>query len=168
MNGRNPFPGIAFRQHKNKKIMGATKTVVDGIKFDSKLEAFFYSRLKMFKVEFEMQKVYELQPKFRFHDENIRAIEMVVDFYLPKYNVIIDTKGWQTADNKIKVKMLKHHLNNRVDSLIRGRVVSKTFDSVTLAPLDPVEKMSDLVPAIFLPKNQKECDNILIKLKIIK
>lgn len=122
--------------------MNATKVVVDGVKFDSRLESWFYGRLKMFGIAFEHQKTYVLQPKFRFLNENIRAIEIVVDFYLPGPNVIIDTKGWQTADNKIKIKMLKYHLVN-----------SDHY-------CNP--------PQIFLPSSQKECDAILLKLNIIK
>lgn len=123
----------------NKKIRNATKTTVDGIKFDSKLESYFYGRLKQLKVNFVMQKVYELQPKFRYWDENIRNIEIRVDFYLPDYDAIIDTKGFATPENKIKIKMLKYLLEN--DEFQRdGRAT-----------------------AIHLPSNQKECDNILTK-----
>lgn len=126
----------------NKKIMGATKVITNGIKFDSRLESYMYGRLNMLKIPFEMQKVYELQPKFRYHDENIRNVRIIVDFYLPKHNCIIDTKGFATDKNKLQIKLLKYLLY--------------------------IENGTDQLPKIHLPANQKECDSILIKLGIIK
>lgn len=133
---------VAKLVNPNKKIMGATKIISNGIKFDSKLESYMYGRLNMFKIPFEMQKVYELQPKFRYHDENIRNVRIIVDFYLPKHNCIIDTKGFATDKNKLQVKLLKYLLY--------------------------IENGTDQLPKIHLPANQKECDSILIKLGIIK
>lgn len=95
---------------ENKKIMGATKVEMDGIKFASKLELYFYNLLKSTKITFDFQVIYVLQDKFRFNGMAIREIKSIVDFYLPDYDMIVDTKGYQTPDSKIKFKMLKHKL----------------------------------------------------------
>lgn len=92
----------------NRKIKNATKTEVDGINLDSKLEAYMYKLLRDKKINFEMQKVFELQPAFRHGKDAVRRIDIKVDFFLPDHNLVIDTKGWQLSDNKIKVKMLKY------------------------------------------------------------
>lgn len=92
----------------NKKVKNATKVVIDGVKFDSQLEAYMYKLLKGSIVNFIFQREYELQPKFKFNGEAIKAIKMIVDFWLPDYNMIVDTKGWATDISKLKYKMLKY------------------------------------------------------------
>ena len=37
----------------------------------------------------------------------VRAITYTVDFYLPDYDVAIDTKGWATQQGQLRIKMLK-------------------------------------------------------------
>jgi hypothetical protein len=89
---------------------GNTKIIVEGIKFDSKLEAYLHKILKQEGMDFDFQVNIELVPKFRFQYENIRAIAMRVDFLL-RYNgrdIYIDTKGFATAEAKLKYKMLKY------------------------------------------------------------
>lgn len=94
----------------NKKVIGATKQEVGGKQFASKLELYFYNLLTAVKIPFLFQVTYELQPGFRFHGTAIRPIKIIVDFYLPEQDILIDTKGFQLADNKIKFKMLKNKL----------------------------------------------------------
>lgn len=91
----------------NAKIMNATKVEVNGVKFDSKLEAYLYDALTAAGIEFEFQKVYTLQVGFKYKGETIRPIRIVVDFFLNKQNVVVDTKGWPTPISKLKYKMLK-------------------------------------------------------------
>ena len=89
---------------------GNKKIEVDGVKFDSKLEYYLYNALQVNKMDFDFQVGVELVPKFRFHNEGIRAITMRVDFLL-RYNareIFIDTKGFATTDAKMKYKMLKY------------------------------------------------------------
>jgi hypothetical protein len=117
---------------ENKKVKNATKTVVDGVKFDSQLEAYMYSLLKGAKIEFEFQKVYVLQEKFRYGKEAVRAVTLTVDFWLPFQNMIIDTKGFANDVSPLKMKWLKRWL------------------------LDYYEYVN-----IELPKNKKECDVLL-------
>jgi hypothetical protein len=107
-----------------------------GIKFDSKLELFFYELLKKEKLGFEFQVPYTLIPSFKYNKSSIRAMNLIVDFDFTKHgkNVIVDTKGYQRADNKLKWKWFKYI-------------------------------MKDRQPLIFLPKSQKECLELVKILK---
>jgi antitoxin component of RelBE/YafQ-DinJ toxin-antitoxin module len=106
-----------------------------GLKFDSRLELFFYELLRNSKIPFEFQVPYELQPSFKYQNKTIRAMTLTIDFDLTdvKYNVIVDTKGFQRNDNKLKWKILR-------------LVLKENFG---------------IEPHIFLPKNQKECMEVL-------
>ncbi len=95
---------------KQNKIANAQKVEIDGEKFASKLELYFYNLLKSVNIPFLFQVEYVLQDGFKFHGAAIRPIKIIVDFYLEEYDLIIDTKGWQLADSKIKYKMLKRKL----------------------------------------------------------
>lgn len=94
----------------NRKVIGAEKQELNGIKFSSKLELYFYNLLTAVKIPFLFQVEYELQPKFSFQGVTIRDIKIIVDFYIENHDILIDTKGWQLADNKIKHKLLKYKL----------------------------------------------------------
>lgn len=92
---------------------GAKKAVVDGIKFDSQMEADYYLTLK----EYENMGTiayFRLQPKFLLQDAFIkrgikfRKIEYKADFEVvfPDNTVwIVDIKGFETSDFKIKRKL---------------------------------------------------------------
>lgn len=121
----------------NSKIKNATKVILDDIKFDSKLEAYFYKMLKINNIYHERQKIYKIQPGFRYNGKAIICIKIIPDFWLPHYNLLIDTKGFQTADSKIKWKMLKWWLYN---------------------------SSQPNLPEIVFVKNQKEADKIIIRL----
>ena len=99
---------------KNK--YGNHKVTVDGITFDSKDEAKFYSYLLKSKAEghiinFELQPKYELQPKFKDMDgKSYQAITYSPDFLI--YNLdesleCIDVKsmGTATQQGELRKKM---------------------------------------------------------------
>jgi hypothetical protein len=100
---------------------GNKKVEVDGVKFDSKLELYLYNKLKENEFDFDFQVKVELIPKFRFREENIRAMEMRVDFLL-RHNgkeIFIDTKGFATAEAKLKYKHLKYkHKDNEIVDIV--------------------------------------------------
>jgi|TARA_R110000796_G_scaffold7420_2_gene25508 hypothetical protein len=96
--------------YKKKKGVQIKKVQYQGITFDSKLELFFYKELKKAKIPFEFQRKYVLLDKFRYDGKAVRQMTLTVDFYIPKYNSIVDTKGFQRNDNKIKWKLLRRHL----------------------------------------------------------
>lgn len=95
---------------------GAKKTVVDGIKFDSKKESVRYTELKLMKIagtinSFLLQPSYVLQDKYRRKDGKlIREIQYRADFavlYPDGHVEIEDVKGMETAVFKIKRKLLE-------------------------------------------------------------
>lgn len=107
------LPTVDDGQKKSK--YGALKTEVDGYIFDSVMEARFYIYL-LFMVQdkkiksFEMQTPYELQEKYKdLHTKKVvRAITYISDFVitnLDESTVVIDVKGRETADFKLKKKM---------------------------------------------------------------
>lgn len=98
---------------KKKTKIRAVKKVVDGIKFDSTMEANYYEYLKEEKRKGNIKEI-ELQPKFllledfKKYGRTIRKIEYISDFrikYKDNTEKIIDVKGRETPDFKIKRKM---------------------------------------------------------------
>lgn len=139
----NTFKGMfgqvveAHAVKPNRKVKNATKTTIDGITFDSKLESTMYTLLRGSGLTFERQKVYVLQQKFRYGKEAVRAITLTVDFYLPEKNMIVDTKGFANERSPLKYKMLKWYF----------------------CQLDP-----DNLPKIEMPGNEKECQMLINRL----
>jgi hypothetical protein len=108
---------MAFRF---KSKYGAKRTEVDGIKFASKSESERYKVLRdavgKTICELELQPRFVLQDKFRYRDENIRAIEYVADFRYTVglgrsgetcYSVVEDVKGMILPEFKLKLKIWK-------------------------------------------------------------
>ena len=96
------------RKYLNKKVE------LDGIKFDSKLEAKRYSELKLLEKEglisfLTLQEKFILQEKFRYRGKSIREIAYVCDFRYfdnrTKETVVEDTKGFVTKEYALKRKM---------------------------------------------------------------
>lgn len=123
----------------SRTVMNATKVEINGIKFASKLEAYLYGALTNAGIEFEYQKVYELQPKFKYLGETIRPIRIIVDFKLKDRNIILDSKGWSTTISTLKYKLLKY-------------LFFKVGDE----------------PEIFMPSCKSEIDFLINKLKYDK
>ncbi len=102
------------KEKKNK--YNAKKVTIDGIEFDSTREGRMYSMLTKFKIPFEMQVVFELQPKFKCPDDHgIRSIYMKIDFVVPYKGtyLYIDVKGVTTPVAAMKFKMLQYKLKQR-------------------------------------------------------
>jgi len=75
----------------------------DGIVFDSVLEMKYYRDVVLPKYKdgeikyFELQKPYELQPKFKHNNKTVLPIKYVADFYIEYADgrtEVIDTKGF--------------------------------------------------------------------------
>lgn len=92
----------------------AEQRTFDGIVFDSVLELRYYRDVLLplvdsgDVVEYELQKPYELQPKFVHDGRTVQAIKYVADFYM-KYSdgheEIIDIKGFADATALLKRKL---------------------------------------------------------------
>ena len=95
-----------------------SKRTCDGIVFDSVMEMKYYRDVLCplvesgDVVEYELQKPYELQPKFSRDDKNVNPIIYVADFFI-KYKdgseVVIDIKGCPDSIALLKRKMFWYH-----------------------------------------------------------
>lgn len=91
-----------------------SKRTCDNIVFDSCLEMKYYRDVILPQVRsgnivaYELQKPYELQPKFAYEGRVIQPIKYVADFfiqYVDGTQEVIDTKGCPDSVAKIKRKM---------------------------------------------------------------
>ena len=97
-----------YNKYKNNEI------IINGIKFDSKKEANYYSELLLLKKgkvvkDIELQKPFVLQEGFRYKGQAIRAIKYIADFevaYADGHVEVVDTKGFKTKEYLLKRKML--------------------------------------------------------------
>lgn len=93
-----------------------SKRTYNGIIFDSIVEMRFYKEYVLPKYgseieNYERQKKYELQPKFTYKGKTVRPIDYVADyvlFYSDGRVEVIDIKGFETADFKIKKKLFEY------------------------------------------------------------
>lgn len=98
----------------NRPKYGNKKVIIDGVKFDSKLELFCFNLLKSMNIEFEFQKQIVLFDKFKYNGKSIRQLTIVVDFVVNHNGsvIYIDSKGFPTETSKIKYKLLKMSLKD--------------------------------------------------------
>lgn len=98
-----------FNVDKNKE-----KRTCNGIVFDSELEMKYYRDVILPNIESgqikkcELQKPYELQPKFIHDNKTVQPIKYVADFYIEYFDgrvEVIDTKGIPDSTAIIKRKM---------------------------------------------------------------
>lgn len=98
-----------MKNQTNKKVRNATKTIIDGITFRSKLEAYTYKKFKEANIPLEYEsKRYELLPKFEFQGKKIRAITYLPDFVGD--NFIIECKGFRTDTWPLREKLFNYYL----------------------------------------------------------
>ena len=102
---------MVYSKYKNKKV------VVDGITFDSRKEAKRYRELKFMEScglikNLELQKLYELQPKFRKNNKTYQKITYIADFTYydieREQTVVEDVKGNKTDMYKLKKKLFEY------------------------------------------------------------
>lgn len=90
------------------------KRSFNGVVFDSQLEMRYYRDVLCPGVEsgeikyYELQKKYELQPKFTHDSKSVLPITYVADFYIEYTDgrsIVIDTKGMPDSVAKLKRKL---------------------------------------------------------------
>lgn len=94
---------------------GAKKTTVGGIEFDSKAEAQYFGYLLERKKkgeikDFTMQPEFTLLEGFKKNGKAFRPIKYIADFWVDYPNgeiEIVDVKGFETPDFKIKRKLFE-------------------------------------------------------------
>jgi hypothetical protein len=98
---------------------GAEKTPVDGILFDSKAEANYYSELKLRQRAGDI-KAFVIQPRFLLVEANNgnRRAEYRADFGIVENDgtfTVVDVKGMETAMFKIKRKMFEEQTGIKLE-----------------------------------------------------
>lgn len=100
-----------MNKYRNKKI------VIDGIEFDSRLEANRYCQLKILERAREIKDLrrqveFIIQPSYKKNNKTIRAIKYIADFVYydvkKKKTIIEDTKGFKNEVYRIKKKIFEY------------------------------------------------------------
>ena len=106
------FPAAA--RVRTGKLVAAQPTLVDGIHFDSRLNAAFYGYCKMFGVAARYEQyVVEISPKFRYPDGSktgllCRAITWTPDFTDPHLRWVAEGKGFANEKFANTLKLAMH------------------------------------------------------------
>lgn len=98
---------------------GAKKVIYESISFDSSMERDYFIVLQGKKKngeikDFELQPKFELLPSFEKNGVKYRSIDYVADFKVIHNNgevVIVDVKGFETTDFKLKAKLFNYKYN---------------------------------------------------------
>lgn len=110
-----------MRKSKFNVEKDIAKRTYDGIVFDSVMEMKYYRDVVCPQkesgdiVSCELQKPYELQPKFTHDGFNVQSIKYVADFFITYKDgreEVIDTKGYADTTAIIKRKMFWYHYPN--------------------------------------------------------
>ncbi|MDE6357405.1 MAG: DUF1064 domain-containing protein [Eubacteriales bacterium] len=110
-----------MNKYYNKKIK------IDGINFDSKLEAKRYQQLKLMEQtgsikDLVLQPKYELLKGFKRRGKTYLKVTYIADFIYfdneKKRQVIEDVKGFETPVFKLKLKFFLAHLDDNIDFLL--------------------------------------------------
>lgn len=98
---------------------GNIKTVVDGIKFDSKAEAERYAELRLLEragiiSELKLQPKFQLIPTFVKNGKTFRGINYIADFMYTENGrkVVEDVKGCRTEVYKLKRKLFEYYYSD--------------------------------------------------------
>ena len=98
---------------KSRSKFGAKKTVVDGIKFDSKWESERYGQLKAMERGGIVTDL-ELQVKYDIVINDIKICRYIADFVYKEESpsgeikkIVEDAKGFETPEFKLKKKLMK-------------------------------------------------------------
>ena len=114
----NHIGGIAIGRTKFNVDKDTEKRTYDGIVFDSVMEMKYYRDVLLplvesgDVVEYELQKPYELQPKFSHDGKTVRPITYVADFFMVYKDgseLVVDTKGCPDSTALLKRKLFWYH-----------------------------------------------------------
>ena len=115
------YGGVNIERTKFNVDINNAKRTYDGIVFDSVLEMKYYRDVLCPLVEsgevvkYELQKPYELQPKFEYCGTTVRAIVYVADFYIEYKDgrvEVIDIKGCPDSTAVLKRKLFWYRYPN--------------------------------------------------------
>ncbi|WP_313798818.1 DUF1064 domain-containing protein [Cytobacillus sp.] len=106
------------------------KVEVDGLKFDSKLEAKYYEQLKWLEANkqilfFRIQPCYMLQEAFEKNGKKYRRIDYKADFEIHKLDgtiEVVDVKGVETEAFKIKKKLFEKKYPHKLSLITYSKI----------------------------------------------
>ena len=142
-----------MRRKRKTGAVRSKKKVIDGIEFSSALEAYTYTKLKESGIDFEYEgKTYEVLPAFKYEgtymssspkkkelvdktNKMVRAITYTPDFVGDGW--VIETKGFVPSQHSFPLRF-------------------KLFLSLV---------SKENYPAVFLPKNQSQVDEVIQRIK---
>jgi hypothetical protein len=95
----------------NKKVIGATPNLVDGIQFKSKAEAYAYGLAKQLGVPLAYEaRRFILVPGFVYNGQTERAITHSPDFTDPQLRYVLEIKGHANDTYPLYRKLFMRHL----------------------------------------------------------
>lgn len=99
---------MAYKRKKSEGKISHKKTTIDGIKFDSKMEAEFYTYLKDLKKNkkiksFELQPEFILQPKYFIYENKMYSYEEGKEDIYNHYDKLRKKYNKNNPDNKINI-----------------------------------------------------------------
>lgn len=127
------------KQKKARKYKNTVK-IINGVKYDSILEAYMRPLLDLHKIKYQFKPSWVLQEEFIYLGKKIKEIRLEPDYPIEneigELIALLDTKGMKTPDWKLKIKILKHNW------FLEGRNIP-----------------------ILLPKDRSECHKAIITIK---
>lgn len=120
----------------NKKVRNAVKTQKYDLSFDSRLELYFYEKCLENNISFSFKEYkFILIDSFKYNGKSFRQMTWTPDFYLKDYDIIIDTKGFETSDFKMKFKLFcslqqKKGLDNEIVFLKNQKEVNEFINNL--------------------------------------
>lgn len=140
------LPTASDKKTKNK--FGALKAIVNGISFDSVMEAKYYVHLLHKEKEgviknLKLQVPFELVPAYKDYDgSKIIAVKYFADFCFEtvedNQKYIIDVKGKETPEFKIKWKLLGYKFPNYIRQVIQWHKSSNEW--LTLKEIKKIKR----------------------------
>lgn len=100
-----------LKRAKKGRVKNATKVIDDGIKFDSKLEHYAYTKMKECGVQFQIKPEYVLIEAFKYLGESVRPMKFTPDYLLTDHNIILETKGFPNESFPLRLKMFKYKMH---------------------------------------------------------
>jgi hypothetical protein len=111
-------PEVQEKPKKRPKY-GNKKTTVDQIEFDSKFEAYLYSRAKQMNLIFDTQYKLPVTEPVQLFDIKLKRSNLYIDFVFysdaTKQTIIacVDTKGMITQTAKLKIQIAKKNMEEK-------------------------------------------------------
>lgn len=141
---------MAQQNTSNTGRIKSKRTTVDGINFDSSLEAYGYSTFKKAGLEPQYEKeTFIIVEAFEFQGEKVRPMSYTPDFISDKYKLIIELKGWPNDAWPLRQKIFKYFLTK----------TNSKYKDYTYYLLKNKTDINELVKTLVYNKKSKKDEN---------